>query len=130
MLASVRPTLRAIGVTIVPEAARLDEAAWMALETIIADALAPRPPRMRRQLLLLIRLIEWLPLLPYGRPFSGLDPARRTRVLATLQNAPLLLLRRGVWGLLTLLLMGYYGRADVQRAIGYMADPRGWEARS
>jgi len=129
VLPSVRPVLRAIGATVVPEADRLDEAEWTALERIVAEALAARPARQRRQLLLFVRLVEWLPVLRYGRRFTRLDTARRTRVLEHLQDAPLLLLRRGCWGLRTLLLMGYYGRPEAVRAIGYAADPRGWEAR-
>jgi hypothetical protein len=126
---SIRPVLRAIGATVVPEADRLDEAEWTALERIVADALAARPAGLRRQLLLFVRLVEWLPLLRYGRRFTQLDAARRTHFLENLQDAPLLLLRRGCWGLRTLLLMGYYGRPEAARAIGYAADPRGWEAR-
>jgi hypothetical protein len=129
VLRSVRPILRAIGATVVPEADRLDEAEWTALERIVADALAARPAALRRQMLLFIRLVEWLPLLRYGRRFTQLDNARRTSFLENLQDAPLLLLRRGCWGLRTLLLMGYYGRPEAGRAIGYAADPRGWEAR-
>ena len=129
MRTSIRPVLRAIGATVVPEADRLDEAEWTALERIVAEALAARPARQRRQLLLFVRLVEWLPVLRYGRRFTKLDAARRTRVLEHLQDAPLLLLRRGCWGLRTLLLMGYYGRPEAVRAIGYAADPRGWEAR-
>jgi len=129
MLPSVRPILRAIGATVVPEADRLDDAGWTALERIVADALEARPAALRRQLLLFVRLVEWLPLVRYGRRFTHLDAARRTRFLESLQDAPLLLLRRGFWGLRTLLLMGYYGRPEAARAIGYAADPRGWEVR-
>lgn len=129
VLAAVRPVLRAVGETVVPEAADLDDAQWSAVERIIEDALATRPPRMVRQLLLLIRLLEWLPLLRYGRPLTGLDAARRTRFLAAIQDAPLLLLRRGFWGLRTLLLMGYYARPAARAEVGYRASPRGWEAR-
>ena len=129
MLLSVRPILRAIGATVVPEADRLDEAEWMALERIIADTLAARPRAVRRQLLLFVRLLQWLPLVRYGRRFTQLDAARRTRFLETLQNSAILLLRRGCWGVRTLLLMGYYGRPEAARAIGYAADPRGWEVR-
>jgi hypothetical protein len=67
--------------------------------------------------------------LRYGRRFTALDAARRERFLDQLQNAPVLLVRRGIWGLRTLLLMGYYGRAAGGRVIGYRADPRGWKAR-
>lgn len=128
-LAAVRPVVRAIGQTVIPEAVALDERGWNDLETIVAAALAERPPRMRRQIVMLIRAVQWLPIARYGRPFTALDAARRTRVLTALQNAPVLLLRRGIWGLRTLLLMGYYGRAAAAAEIGYRGDPRGWSAR-
>jgi hypothetical protein len=129
VLASVRPILRAIGATVVPESMHLDAAGWSTLERIIGDAIAPRPPAVQRQLRLFIRLVEWMPLVRFGKRFTRLDPERRTRVLTGLENAPLLLLRRGFWGLRTLVLMGYYGRPDAAREIGYRAAPAGWEAR-
>ncbi|HEY6059167.1 MAG TPA: hypothetical protein VIV10_01165 [Gemmatimonadales bacterium] len=129
MLTSVRPVLRAIGVTVVPEATRLDEAGWAAIEGTVAAALASRPAALQRQFLLFLRVVEWLPLVRFGHRFTRLDPARRTRYLKSLQNAPLLLVRRGMWGLRTLLLMGYYGRPEARDEIGYRADPRGWTAR-
>jgi hypothetical protein len=74
-------------------------------------------------------MIEMAPVLRYGRGFTALDDARRTAVLHVLQDAPLLLLRRGFWGLRTLVLMGYYARPAAAAQIGYRADARGWEAR-
>lgn len=129
VLHGVRSIFRAVGQTVVPEAARLSAREWDAAEAIVERALATRPARLQRQLVMLIRLIQWLPLVRYGRPFTSLDPARRVRVLAALQDAPVLLLRRGFWGLRTLVLMGYYARPEAAREIGYRADPRGWEAR-
>jgi hypothetical protein len=46
-----------------------------------------------------------------------------------LETARLVLVRRGFWGLRTLILMGYYGRPAAAAAIGYRADPQGWEMR-
>jgi hypothetical protein len=46
-----------------------------------------------------------------------------------MQYSPLPLLRRGVWGLRTLVFLGYYARADVQTTLGYRATGRGWMAR-
>ncbi len=129
MLAPVRPTFRAIAATVVPEADRLDEPAWAELEAIVIAALASRPAKLQRQLLLFIRIVEWLPLARFGRRFTRLGPLRRIRVLRGLQDAPVLLLRRGCWGLRTLILMGFYGRQEAQREIGYRANARGWEAR-
>jgi hypothetical protein len=129
VLTAVRPAFRAIATAIVPDVQRLDEPAWIELEAIVSEALALRPVRLQRQLLTFIRLVEWMPVVRFGRRFSQLDAERRTRVLESLQDAPVLLIRRGVWGLRTLILMGHYGRAAVQRAIGYRGDPRGWGAR-
>ena len=128
LLEPVRPAFRAIATTVVPEAAALDDAGWRELEGIVEHALAQRPPRLRRQLLLFIRVIERLPV-RRGRRFSALPPAARARFLAALERAPLLLVRRGFWGLRTLILMGYYARPAAATAVGYRADPRGWEAR-
>lgn len=129
MLASVRPILRAIATAVVPEAARLDDPGWLDVERIVAGAVAARPAALRGQILLFIRLIEWAPLLRHGARFSRLDAGRRARFLSALENAPLLPIRRGFWGLRTLLLMGYYGRPEAAREIGYRAVPDGWAVR-
>ncbi|HSP35980.1 MAG TPA: hypothetical protein VLU46_16840, partial [Thermoanaerobaculia bacterium] len=60
---------------------------------------------------------------------ASLDAAKRTTFLEAVQDAPLLPLRRGFWGLRTLVFMGYYSRDDARTAIGYRADPRGWAVR-
>jgi hypothetical protein len=122
--------LHALAETVVPETTALEADGWASLDRIIARAIAARPPGVRRQIALFMHAIEWLPLLRYGRPFSRLDHHRRHRYLETLQDSPLLLIRRGFWGLRTLILMGYYTQASTIAAIGYRADPRGWTIRT
>jgi hypothetical protein len=129
VIESMRPVFRALAQTFVPEMASLDDGDWAETEAIVEAFLAARPEKVRRQLVLLVRLLQLLPVLRWGRPFTALDAARRTRFLAAVQDAPLLLLRRGVWGLRSLAFMGFYGRAAAAAAIGYRADKRGWEAR-
>jgi hypothetical protein len=129
MRGAVREAFRAVSVTVVPEAGRLDDAGWRELERGVEQALALQPPARRRQLRLLIGAVDWLPVLRWGRRFSRLDPGRRARVLSRLQDAPLLLLRRGFWGLRTLVLLGYYTRPEAAAEIGYRATRAGWEAR-
>ncbi|UCC83784.1 MAG: hypothetical protein JSW46_02295 [Gemmatimonadota bacterium] len=91
--------------------------------------IASRPtPALRRQLRLFLRLVEWLPLFRYGHRFSTLEPGRRARFLASLQNSRVDRIRVGFWGLRTLALLGYYGRAAAAAAIGYHPHARGWEA--
>ncbi len=125
----VRDTFRNLATTIVPEASSLDENGWNELEDIIEQGLASRPSSIRRQLRILVRALNVLPLLRFGKTFATLDPAKRTRFLEAVQNAPLLLLRRGFWGLRTLVFMGYYSRDAAREDIGYRADPRGWQVR-
>lgn len=129
ILAPVRPTFRVIAATVVPATASLDEAGWRALETIVEHALAERPARMRRQLVVFIRLIDLLALARHRRRFRSLDEARRVRVLDGLQDSPVLLLRRGFWGLRTLIYMGWYAQPRTAERIGYRGHLRGWNAR-
>jgi hypothetical protein len=129
VLPPVRDAFRAIATTVVPEAGRLDAAGWAELERLVEKTLATRPEAVRRQLRLLINAIELLPLLRRGRRFTRRSPEERARFLLRLQDAPVLLLRRGFWGLRTLVLLGYYARPEAGREIGYRADRRGWEAR-
>jgi hypothetical protein len=70
-----------------------------------------------------------LSVLRYGKVFGRLDADRRALLLGRLENSPVLLLRRGLWGLRTLVYMGYYGQPQVREAIGYRAHPDGWAAR-
>lgn len=129
ILSPIRPAFRAIAQTLVPESKALTETQWASLEATIEAQLAARPERLRRQLSLLIRAIDALPLLLTACRFQSMDAERRYRFLDRLQHAPLLLLRRGIWGLRTLVFMGYYTLPEVVTDIGYRADPRGWEAR-
>src|SRR5262245_58496693 len=119
------PGFRALASTIVPEAARLDEKGWSELAAIVERALKDRPASVKRQLGVLIGALQWMPLARYGRPFTKLDEARRAAFLSSVEDAPVLLLRRGFWGLRTLVFMGYYARPEAAKEIGYRADPRG-----
>ena len=122
----LEPAFRALAGTIVPDAVALDAAGWQSLEAVIARALRDRPAALRRQLGLFIRVLNILPLLRWGRTFERLDATRRVRFLRAVERAPLLLARRGFWGLRTLVYMGYYGRPETHAALGYRATPRGW----
>jgi hypothetical protein len=125
----VRDTFRAVTLAVVPEASSLDEKAWAEAEALIERTLGRRPAGVQRQLVVFLRAIEFLPRLRWGRPFTALLPEERTRFLSGLEHAPLLLLRRGFWGLRTLVFLGYYARPEAAAAIGYRANARGWQAR-
>ena len=125
----VRESFRAIATSIVPEAERLDEDGWMELESIVERGLGSRPESMRKQLRIFVRALNVLPLFRFGKTFRALDRTQRTKFLLGIQDAPLLLIRRGFWGLRTLVFMGYYSREAARAEIGYRADSRGWGAR-
>lgn len=129
LLDPVRPAFRALAESFVPEIAGAAPEAWARLEAVVEGALATRPAPVRRQVLLFIRIVNLFARLRYGRGLARLDPGRRTALLEGLSRAPALLVRRGVWGLRTLVQMGWYTQPEVQAAIGYRADAAGWEAR-
>ena len=129
MFAEVGATFRAFASTVTPETAGLSDAQWSAVEAVIEHALSRRPARVQRQVVLLLRVIDVIARARYGRGFGALDAARRTALIERLERAPVALVRRGIWGLRTLVFMGYYTGSDVAREIGYGATARGWLQR-
>lgn len=120
------PVFRAVVSTVVPEGEELDEAGWNELEALVHDSLSRRPAALQRRLRLFLRLVQWLPLIRFGRPFTSLDPGRRARFLTYLQEHRVDAIRVGLWGLRTLAFLGYYGRDAARREIGYHPHPHGW----
>ncbi len=127
-LAPVRPIFRAFVCTVMPDAEELDENGWQDLEALVESTLRDRPPAMLRQVRMFLRAIQWLPIFRCGHRFSALSAEKRAGILSYLQNHRIELIRCGFWGLRTLAFLGFYGRAESLRAIGYAPDPRGWEA--
>lgn len=129
VLAAVRAPFRALAATILPRCSDLDQPGWRSLETLVGRALLDRPPALRRQLRLLVRVLWWLPLLGYGRVFGSLDAEEKRRFLGRIERSRLPLLRRGFWGLRTLVLMGWYGRPEGGASTGWSPRLRGWEEK-
>ena len=127
-LSDVRRPFRALATVFIPETAAADEAARSRLEAIVAGALAARPPALARQVFLFIRILDGIAILRHGRRLGSLDHGKCTRLIEGIATSRVLLLRRGVWGLRTLIQMGWYGQPEVQRSLGYRAAAAGWEA--
>lgn len=128
LLAPVRRTFRAAAEAILPAATTLDEPGWASVERIVQDALAQQPRKAQRQIVMFLRVLNVYPVLRHRRRFSELPRETRERVLHDLERARHVLLRRGVWGLRTLVFMGYYTQPVHSASIGYRASPRGWKA--
>jgi len=128
VLRSLRGPLRAFGRVVLPSAEALDDEGWMEAEAIIEKALAPKPASVKRQIRLFLRAVNLLPIFTTGRTLSSLPPHRRSEFLNRLQRSRIMPLRRGVWGVRTLIFMGYYNQDRIREKIGYSAHPGGWEA--
>lgn len=129
LLLPVRAVLRAIATTVVPESSSLDERGWAEVEAVIADAVGKRDRRVQRQLLLFMRVLQLLPVARHGKTLTRLSAEQRSAFLERVERSRILLVRRGFWGVRTLVFMGYYTRDDVAASIGYRAHPDGWAAR-
>jgi hypothetical protein len=125
----LRDALRPLAVSFVPEIAGATAAEWSELERRITLALAARPLAMRRQLGLFVRVLQAGSRIRYRTGLAALDSGRRTALLEAFADSPLLLFRRGIWGLRTLVMLGWYTQPSVGSALGYRASPAGWEAR-
>ena len=125
---SLRPAFRALAICFVPETARATPAQWTALEAEVERALDARP-ELRPQLVLFIRLLDLSARFRYAHSLARLDPVRGDGLLRAFAASPVLLFRRGVWGLRTLVFLGWYTQPDVIAGLGYRAHPAGWEAR-
>jgi hypothetical protein len=123
------PAFRAFAHCFIPETTRATEAEWAELERVVASALTARAPGVRRQIGLFVRLVDLASRARYRRRLDALSPSQVTALLESLAVSRLLLLRRGVWGLRTLVMMGWYTNPSVIARLGYRATAAGWDAR-
>ena len=111
--------LHAVAARVVPETAGYDAAARAEFDGLVANALGLRPPAVRRQIGVLLKLVRLAPVLRYGRPFERLSEPQQNAFLAWLQDGPIPKLRVGFWGLKATIFLGHYGRASTAAKIGY-----------
>jgi hypothetical protein len=95
---------------VVPETAGAPAETTRALLAAIDDQLRPRPRLQQLEFKLLLLGLAGLTVLPAGW---------QQRCLHLLENFPMRLVRVGVWGLKTLVYLGYYGQDSVERRIRY-----------
>jgi hypothetical protein len=114
--------LLAIAHRVVPATAVLDADQEEAFRAVIEGALAQRPPEIRKQFATLLKVIRLAPVLRYGRSFDRLPAERQDAVLRWFEDAPFLVLRKGLWGLKAMVFMGYYGRPEGAAEVGYTPE--------
>lgn len=108
-----------VGSRIAPGLRGLDERSFAEVRRIIEGAIASRPPAIQRQLGVFLTVLRYAPVVRYGRPFERLFADQQDAVLGWFQDAPAHRLRRGFWGVKTLIYMGYYGRPEIGHEIAY-----------
>ncbi len=128
-MAPVRGALHAVARAAIPSAADLDAEGWTRLDAIVDEAVASRPRTVQRQIVLFMRVLGVFSWIRFARPLRRLDATRTRRLIGFAERSRALALRRGIWGVRTLVFMGYYGQSSVQRAIGYRASAGRWEER-
>jgi hypothetical protein len=111
--------LRILAARIVPETAELDSVGMGRFFGIIDGALQGREPKVRRQFAAFLGVLRWAPLVRHGVPFDRLSDDRRDAVLRWFESCPVGLLKKGTWGLKTMVFMGYYGQPEIHHLLGY-----------
>lgn len=110
---------RAFAAQVVP-ADEGDEGAAADAALHLADrVLSERPTADQRLLRTFLTAVQWLPVLRYGRTFTGLSDAQRVRFMGWLERGPVAKFRAGFFGVKTFALLGYFGDPAHFDDIGY-----------
>ena len=103
----------------IPQLDGADESEQRKVVQIVDDALASRAPGLQTQFKVFLKLIRFSPLVRYGKKLDSLPPEDQDKVMRGFQDSPIPKFRSGMWGLKTLIYMGYYGDPDRAGQFGY-----------
>ena len=112
--------LLCLAARIVPESAGAPPQVTGPLLAAVDEELGPRPRLQQLEFKLLLFAIRWMTVPFTLHRFERLPGERQDRWLGFLENAPLTLLRVGIWGLKTLVFLGYYTQDGVLQRIVYV----------
>ena len=126
----LREAFRVLALAFIPEMEALDAGGWQRAEAAASGALGRRPAAVRRQLGLFVRFLDMWSLARHGRRLAHLDPVALRGWLEHIQFGSCTLFRKGLWGLRTVVFIGYYGLAETRERVGYGAHPGGWRSRA
>jgi hypothetical protein len=112
------PTIQALAATITPSLTG-DRAQLRRVYSNFLYVYGDLPADTRTKLALLVRVIETLSWLRYGRAFASLSPDRRTALCRWLADAPIPRLQAGFGGLRSLVLNATYTEPGMWERIGY-----------
>jgi hypothetical protein len=112
--------LLCLAARIVPESAGAPPQVTEPLLAAVDEELRPRPRLQQLEFKLLLFAIRWMTVPFTLHRFERLPGERQDRWLSFLENAPLTPLRVGIWGLKTLVFLGYYTQDGVLQRIVYV----------
>jgi hypothetical protein len=121
--------LLSLAACIVPESAGAPTQVTEPLLAAVDEELRPRPRLQQLEFKLLLLAIRWMTVPFTMRRFEHLPPERQHGWLRALESAPLTMLRVGIWGLKTLVFLGYYTQAGVLQQILYFPSKDEGNAR-
>ena len=120
-----REFLRSVAARLAPGSAELDAAGRERFFALVEKTLGEKPEGVRALFSTFLRALRWLPALRYGAPLDRLSGERQDAALRWFQDAPLLPLRQGFWGLKALVFLGYYGQTELRELFAYRPETDG-----
>jgi hypothetical protein len=109
---------------IVPETAAATPEVRRRLVAVVDDVLQRQSSSQQFQFKLLLLVLRWMTVPFTLHRLESLPPSWQDFLLRRLEGAPLTILRVGIWGLKTLVFMGYYGQEAVTARIHYEPSKR------
>jgi len=105
---------------IVPEVEDAEAEVRDCLVAIVDHALALQAPSQRLLFKLLLFVLQWITVPFTLHRLERLPPTWQDAVFRFFEGAPLTIIRAGIWGVKTLVFMGYYGQEVIERRIQYL----------
>ena len=112
---------------IVPEVANLDQKEQREIAGVVDEALAIRGSALQFQFKTFLDLIRFSSMLRHGKTLERCAPEVQDRLLKKFEDSRIPRIRAGMWGLKTLIFMGYYGRHERAEQIKYTPSLNGNE---
>jgi len=112
-------TFLAVADRIVPPDGDAPGAGTMETAAVVDWAMNRMSPGLRKQLMLLLTVVEVMGVFFGGRPFTKNSDAAKDRQLKWMESGPIGLFRMGFFGLKSYSCMGYYAREDIWETFDY-----------
>ena len=90
---------------------------------LVNSLMAQQPSDAKRKLKVFLLIIDAYSLLRFGRSFRQLTGDSQQKVLRSFFDSPISLIRKGFWGLNTIVRLSVYGQESLHKDLGYTLKP-------